>query len=676
MRARYHWLPAYLVRNYPLRLNPRIWRFIPHFLFLVALLATFFVYRPGLHGPFLFDDGPNISGNPHLKIADLSPASLADAAFSVPNGLFRRPLSMASFALNYYIDADRVSPFPDAYPFKLTNLLLHLINGALLFVLMRQIAGSYRRRSKPDLPASYPDWLALAVSAAWLLHPLNLTSVLYAVQRMTSLSALFVFMGLIVYLWGRRRMSDGRGGGMVIILTSLLVFAPLATLSKENGLLLPFYMLALEVTLFRFETARPNGRLALIAFFVICAALPVLAFAAYVAQNPEWVLAGYGKRDFGLTERLMTEARVIWFYLRLIILPSNALLGMYHDDIAISRQLLAPITTLPAILGILALPLCAWWLRLRQPLVALGILIFLVGQSMESTFLPLEIAFEHRNYLPMTGILLAFFHLLLEPFHAVDIRPFRRGLAVLLIALFAADTLNRAEAWSNSFDLWSAEVEHHPNSMRANTELADLYAYSASITTDNPLQVDANYGPARQYYERAVTLDENGVNALFGLVKLNATHARPVEKIWLDTLAERLAHKAIPANVNDLLIDLVHCRMAVSCTLSAAQMEMLLRAPLVNPHVSGRARALVESALGYYFINAARDYPAAIEAAQEAISLDPQELVYRVLLISALIGAHRDSEAQEQIKTLRQLDPEGRMASEIAALEKQLLSFP
>jgi hypothetical protein len=647
-------------------------RFLPYFLLLAALLATFFVYRPGLHGPFLFDDGLNIVDNTHLKISDLSPASLDEAAFSIPNGLFRRPLSMVSFALNYYLDADRISPFPVAYPFKLTNLLLHLTNGVALFVLIRLLASRYRQRYKPDLPAGYPDWLALAVAAAWLLHPLNLTGVLYVVQRMTSLSALFVFIGLIVYLCGRRRMTTGRRGGALIVLASLLVFAPLATLSKENGALLPFYMLATEALLFRFEAARPAGTRFLIAFFSVCAVLPLLALAAYVAWHPEFVLAGYVKRDFGLSERLMTEARVVWFYLRLIVMPSNALLGMYHDDIAISRQLLDPVTTLPALLGILALPLMAWWLRLREPLIALGILIFLIGQSMESTVLPLEIAFEHRNYLPMAGILLAFFHLLLEPFRAVDIRPFRRGLAILLIALFAADTLNRAEAWSSPYSLWDAEVEHHPASVRANTEMADLYAYSASIGTDNPQQAETNYGPARRYYEQAVALDENTVNPLFGLVSLNAKSGRPVEQAWLDKLAFRLEHKSIPANVNDLLIGLIHCRMEKNCTLTASQMEMLLHAPLNNAHVTGKARALLYSAQSYYFINATHDYSRAIEAAQEAIKLDAQELVHRESLIIALVGAHRNTEAREQIKLFRQLDREGRLEPEIAPLEKQL----
>jgi hypothetical protein len=646
-------------------------RLLPFLLLLAALLGAFFAYSPGLHGPFLFDDGPNIVENQHLKIGDLSLERLKDAAFSVPSGLFYRPLSSLSFALNYYFDADRVSPFPVAYPFKLTNVLLHTLNCALLFMLIRLLAGANRKLFRPDLPDAYPDWLALFVAAAWLLHPLNLTSVLYVVQRMTELSALFVMLGLIAFTAGRKRMLEGKRGGLILVPASA-AFIPLAILCKENGALLPFYMLAIEALIFRLETATVLQRRMLAGFYAAFALLPALAATAYLVIHPGLILAGFDKRAFTLAERLMTEARVIWFYLRLIILPDNALMGMYHDDFTISRALLEPATTLLSILGILALLSGAWLLRRREPLIALGVLIFFIGQSMESTFIPLELVFEHRNYFPMIGILLAFFHLLLEPFHAVDTRHFRRGLAVLLIAIFTFDTFMRAEVWADSFSLWQREAENHPQSARANTELADLYALDENLKPD-PLMQEINHQSAREYYEKAAPLDTNGVAALFGLVKLEATHGKPVEKRWLDELGQRLALRAIPSNTNALLTDLTRCRMKENCTLSAADLEQLLNAPLTNPHVSGRDRALAYSALSYYFLSAARNYPAAIDAARQAMALDSQDLAYRIHLITALIYAHRDREAQEEIRALKQLDVNGGLTSEIAPLEEQLM---
>lgn len=575
---------------------------------------------------------------------------------------------MLSFAFNFYVDRDTIAPFPSAFPFKLTNLAIHLLNGVAIFILTRLLVALYRERRQPTLPSAYPEWLALAVSAAWLLHPLNLTSVLYVVQRMTSLAALFTFIGLSFYLWGRSRLYNGQRGGMIAILSGLLAFTPLALLSKENGLLLPLFMLATEVTLFRFETTPPAARRFLIIVFIICVVLPALALVGYLTLHMDWLLGGYLKRDFTLPERLMTEARVVWFYLRLIVLPSTSLMGVYHDDIAISHQLFDPATTLPAMLGILALLGCIWLLRRRQPLVAFGILFFLIGHSLESTFFPLELVHEHRNYLPMYGILLAFFHLLLDPLHAVKLP--RRALAFLLIALFAAGTFSRANAWSTPYNLWSTEVEHHPASTRANNDMGDFYAHALSF---DPVEKAANYPLARHYYEQVTALKMENINGLVGLILLSESHGKPVEKAWLNELTRRLEHEAIPSNTNDQLMSLAFCQVKEGCPLNASEIDQLLRAPLRNPHVTGRDKALIYNALTIYLFNVTHDHMAALDAIHHAIELDPQDINHRLWRVTILIAMHRPDEAREQIALLKQLDPRGMRARDISLLEKQLL---
>jgi len=642
---------------------------MPRFLLLIVLLAAFLVYRPGLHGPFIFDDGLNIVSNQHLRLDDFSLRSLTEAAFSTPNGLFRRPISMLSFAFNFYFDRNNIAPFPAAFSFKLTNLAIHLLNGIAIFNLTRLLVALYRERRQPNLPSAYQEWLALCVSAAWLLHPLNLTGVLYAVQRMTSLAALFTFIGLSLFLWGRSRLYSGQRGGMVAILTSLLVFTPIALLSKENGILLPFFMLAAEVILFRFETSQSATKRLLIVFFVIFAVLPVLVIIGYLALHPDWILSGYSKRDFTLPERLMTEPRIVWLYLRLTVLPSTALMGVYHDDIAISRQLFDPASTLPAMLGIFALLGSVWLLRQRSPLVAFGLLFFLVGHSLESTIFPLELAHEHRNYLPMYGIMLAFFHLLLNPLHAVSARLPRRAVAIMLIALFAVGTFSRANAWANPYNLWSDEVEHHPASSRANTEMGDFYANA--ITFDQAGKT-SNYQLARHYYEQATALKNANINSLVGLILLSELHGKPVEKTWLNELTRRLEHEAIPANTNDRLMSLAICKMKDTCPLNEEEIDQLLHAPLRNPHVTGRDKALIYSALTFYLFNATHDYTAAIEATRRAIELDQQDINHRLWLATILIAMHRPDEAREQIALIRKIDQRGKGAKDIALLEKQL----
>jgi hypothetical protein len=641
----------------------------PRLLLLVAMLAAVLLYRPGLHGPFLFDDGFNIVENQSLRLQDFSKEELLGAAYSIPNGIFGRPLSMLSFSFNFYADRNDIQPFPSAYSFKATNLAIHLLNGVLVFLLTRLLVAFYRERRQPDLPASYPAWLALAVSAAWLLHPLNLTTVLYVVQRMTGLAAMFSFLGLGAYVWGRTRLCKGLRGGMPAVLSSLFVFTPLAFLSKENGLLLPLFILVTEAVLFRLEAARPLGRQFLIACLALLVILPGVLVAGYLALHPEFFLAGYGRREFTLPERLMTEARVVWFYLRQIVLPSTALMGVFHDDVAISRGLLDPVLTLPAIAGILALPIAVWFLRWRQPLVAFGIAFFLVGHGMESTVYPLELVHEHRNYLPMFGILLAFFHLLLTPVLAVSTRKPRAALAMLLIPLFAVGTHSRANDWSSPFSLWSMEVEHHPASIRANIALGDLYA---GAMTFDPSAKAGNHQLAQQSYEQALAVNRYNVTGLFGLVELSKLHGKPIEKSWLADLKHGLENEPIPPGTNDNLIRLAMCKLQEDCPLQIREIDELVRAPLGNPRVTGRDRALIYNALTVYLFNIAKDYPAAVEAARHAIALDPADINHQLWLASIFIAMKRPQDASRQIAVIKQLDQRGIKRKDIEELETQL----
>ncbi|MBK8894755.1 MAG: hypothetical protein IPN64_12105 [Propionivibrio sp.] len=113
------------------------------------------------------------------------------------------------------------------------------------------------------------------------------------------------------------------------------------------------------------------------------------------------ILGGYAWRDFSLGERLLTEARVLWFYLHMIVLPNLGEMGLHHDDFLISRGPLSP--------GPPCLPRpgysCLRGERLRTAQQTADShfrhAFFFVGHAMESTIIPLELVLEHRNYLPM-----------------------------------------------------------------------------------------------------------------------------------------------------------------------------------------------------------------------------------------------------------------------------------
>ena len=293
----------------------------PFWLFAASCLLAVSIYLPGLDGDYMFDDMPNLIHNKQLDLESIDLESLQGAIFSSESGVLQRPVSMLSFALNRHFFG--IAP----YSHKLINLIIHLANGFGIFLLSNLLLRSYRRFRDPEYSVAAVTWLPVVLGALWLVHPLNLTPVLYIVQRMTSLATLFTIAGLCLYLVGRTRTLDGRKG-LHLVLTGFLVFGGLALFSKESGSLLPLYMLVLELTLFRFRNQAGGTDKSILAFFAITVVLPTVLLLLFVAIHPEYITGGYALRDFTLTERALTEPRVVIFYLKSILMPSISELGL------------------------------------------------------------------------------------------------------------------------------------------------------------------------------------------------------------------------------------------------------------------------------------------------------------------------------------------------------------
>ena len=331
-------------------------------------LVLFGVYWPGLHGQLFFDDLPNILAVESLRLETLSLESLRAVISSGGSGPSGRPVAQLSFALNYYFSG------LDPFAFKLTNLFIHAANGVLVFFLARRLFASLKRS-----PSQRVESIAAGlVAAIWLLHPMQLLPVLHVVQRMTSLSALFLLLALLCHLRGR---AAGALQNVAWLLLGWLIFWPLSFLSKETGLLFPFFALAWELIVRRAEVGGLD-RFARI-FAVLGGAVVLLSIAYLLLPFGDWLWAGYGLRSFSLGERVLTEGRVLWFYLGLILFPRLEAFGLHHDDFVISTGIFAPWTTLTALVGLLGLAVLVWKARTRMPLVAFGIAWFLIGHSME-----------------------------------------------------------------------------------------------------------------------------------------------------------------------------------------------------------------------------------------------------------------------------------------------------
>jgi tetratricopeptide (TPR) repeat protein len=420
--------------------------------FLALIALGILVYWPGLHGGFLLDDFSNLP-----ILADVGGVrdwhSLLRYLAADISGELGRPVSRLSFLLNY-----QHWPTPP-WPFKVTNLVLHLLTGGLLYGLVRSLLPGKDRQA---------HWIALAVAGFWLLNPMNVATVLYVIQRMAILATLFTLLGLWLYVHGRRLFQDNPRKGYVWMTVAILACTPLAVLSKENGALLPLLALVLEYTVLRHHLQLPAPDRRWSAVFLWLPAIVVLA-ALFHFSTP----AAYASRDFTLAERLLTESRVLfdyaWHWLNPVIPPR----GVLADGYPLSKGLLEPWTTLPAVLGILGALAWAIWQRRRHPLAALAILFFLAGHAMESTVVPLEIYFEHRNYLPAVFLALPPAAWLLRQPQRYRLLPALLGL-VLLGTAFQSYRL--AMVWANDLTLalWSAKV--NPDSSRAQDFLATALA--------------------------------------------------------------------------------------------------------------------------------------------------------------------------------------------------------
>lgn len=641
---------------------PSMSRFPPIFLFACSLVLTFFCYQAGLQGTFLFDDTVNIVDNGALRIQSLDMVSLKAAAFSMANGLSARPISMLSFAVNHYF-GDLVP-----YGFKLTNLAIHLLNGVCIFILTQLILGALRRRHASLLSFDQLRWISLATASFWMLHPFNLTGVLYVVQRMASLSTLFTLLGLITYLYGRVRQLDGKPGWGWMF-SSFFVFTPLAVLSKENGALLPAFVLLMELVLLNFQGTTPKSGAALKALFTATVILPVIAAIIYSIINPTWLLEGYNLRDFTLTERLMTEARVVWFYLQMTLLPNIAAMGFYHDDFVISTGLLTPPSTLFSISGLLGLLIAALLWRKTQPVLALGILFFLLGHSMESSVIPLELVHEHRNYLPMFGVVLPVAYYMLSPEHHPASLRMRKVGVVLVVIMFAALTWLRASQWSDPFGLMQMEVQHHPQSARANADLASQYAY---LPASNALDADLNYRNALAHFSQAAYISKNDTAGFFGVLAINSARGLPTDATWTDELEKRLERMpSLPSSINSLMA-LEKCYVAGRCKHGPELMERLLRAALRNPTLTGPRRSTALFALSDFLFKINHQPEQAAEAAYQAVAAAPTDMGQRLTLIVFLVNMGKLDKADMEITKTRNMNTHGTYTLALTQLEQQL----
>ncbi len=549
------------------------------------LIVGWLAYWPGRTGPFLFDDFSNLAPLGDYGQIDTwwKAVAFLTSGFAGPTG---RPLALATFLL----DARNWPAAPEA--FKLTNVAIHLLNGALLAGLCAALARALGLARRPAA------WAGVLAAGLWLLDPFWVSTTLYVVQRMAMLAATFVFAGLWGYAHGRALLAQGRRRSAYAWMSvSLALGTLLAVLSKENGALLPLLAWVLEALVFdRQHTAVAQGGRAFLAWRWVFVRLPALVVLGYLATFLPGLWTGaMAGRDFTPLQRLLTECRIVWTYLGDIWLARTHDGGLFHDDIVLSTGLLQPLSTLFAVFGILALIVFAAMSRwARHPVVAaagVAVGFYLAGQVMESTWLQLELAFEHRNYLPAGLMFLPLAIALVNGLNGVrpglvaqasglDQTPPRRRwavwFAVALLALLALQTARRADVWGKPFQQALVWAREHPDSPRAQGYLANFWSNTGN-TPEAARLLDA----ALRQHPRSLILLINRAGVACALGEAPAG------------LRARLLHAARTADLADNVTQYQFGKLldglGTCSALGADFGQDLIAAALANPHADQTA---------------------------------------------------------------------------------------
>ena len=484
---------------------------------LLSLLAivVIFVYADTLTTPFIFDDINNIRDNPHIRIPVPSLENLAWAGFQSPEA--NRPVANISFALNYYFHGYNLVGF------HVVNILIHLCTGLCLYLLADATL------TTPALQSRYKQfgWIPFFTAFIWMVHPLQTQSIAYLVQRMNSMAAMFYVMSLLFYV--RFRLDEG-GRSKWLLLAGCIFSGFLAFGTKEITATLPVFILLYEWYFFQKLDLQWGRRHFLM--FVGVAVLLVVIFLAYLDFDPiSRILNSYRRRDFTLSERLLTEFRVIIFYISLLLWPQPSRLNLDHD-FAVSKSLVDPLTTLLSIAAIIVLISAAILSARREPLLSFCVLWFFGNLAIESSFIGLELVFEHRNYLPSTFAVLGLVSLVFR-----YLKPGWAGVLFLCIAgvIFTAWTFERNKVWVDDVTLYRDSVEKSPAKARPHNNLG------AALSRRDRLD------EAIDHFKKAIEIKPDYADAQYNLGYALARQGKLDESIYYFSETLRLQPRNVKA---------------------------------------------------------------------------------------------------------------------------------
>jgi len=618
--------------------------------FLGFALVGGLIYSNSLSAQFILDSEDRIKNNQYLRISSLTPGSLSEAVFNEKSSK-NRPIPSLSFALNYYFDQYNVKYY------HVVNIFLHIITGFLLFLLYETLLGF----AGPDHDTGHPPFAALAAALMWLVHPLHTQSVTYIVQRSNILAALFCIGSLLMYIHSRRSKRPVK---KITVLATAVIFWLLALGCKQNAAVLPFIVLLCE-WFFIQDMRRAWLKDNLKYFIGIFLLFGLIAFI-YLGIDPIAKLNSmrdFSQARFTLSERILTQFRVVVYYISLFCFPHPSRLNLDYD-FPLSHSLFDPVTTLLSALLLIGLIFAGILTARKHRLVSFCIFWYFLYLAIESSIIPLAIIFEHRTYMPFMGLTLLVVMSVDRYLKPLWLKIILIGAIVSVCSLW---TYQRNTTWQDPVTLWQDVVNKSPSKARPYANLGWAFHninkidnaianYKAALKIEPyHLETLINLGAALQdlnrieeavaYFKTALRVNPNQVEALanLGSALMDQGQTRQAEKYL------RAALEIDPANTHALN----NLGAAFENQGHPDEAARLFKAALkVDPD---NVSAL--NHLGLVHI-ANSDISKALDLFKHALRLEPGNAETHVNLGAAYLKLEQFETAILHLKTALKLDPE------------------
>lgn len=457
----------------------------------LLVFFVFLAYSNTFGVPFIFDDIPSIVENESIKnIKNIRAVLLPEIGGGVTAA--GRPMVNLSLAINHAISGGNV------WSYHVVNLIIHVCSGLLLYGLTRRtlfLTSPLKSNNETIL-------FCAALSALWLLHPIQTESVTYIVQRAESLCGLFFLLTFYSFIRGLEDETTQSWGWLSISVIACL----LGMASKEVMVSAP-----LLVLLFDRAYAAGTFRRAFKLRWIYYMALGLTWAAA------AWCILRTGGRGgtAGIQSvsdswfYLLTQCKAIIHYLRLCAYPSDLVLDYgvvgVHSWTQVWWQG-----------GIL---LCAFaitlWALVRKPKLGFLGAGFFAVLAPSSSILPIysQTMAEHRMYLALVFVLMA---VLLTAYQIL-------GVKSLYMALFLAIggsvfTHSRNRVYQSSLTIWGDVVAKAPENARGHNKYG-FYLFSDKGDLDG----------AYAEYNKAIQLEPRYAEAYYNMGVLQETRGRYAE---------------------------------------------------------------------------------------------------------------------------------------------------